>query len=91
MAINLFHDNCSYRGRGKTKNFCYQNQLSSRATTRQSCGTVARGVKGDAFSGPNIMFHYLSGPVSLGCDVIKYSISFFLSLTRLVGKIESYI
>lgn len=59
------------------------------ATTLQSCGTVARGVKGDAFSGLNIMFYYLSSPVSLDCAVIKYSIFFFLSLRRLVGKVES--
>ena len=33
---------------------CYQNQLLSMDTTRQSGGTVATCVKGEAFSGPNI-------------------------------------
>lgn len=78
---------CSYRGRDKNKNLL--SELLSLATTLQPCGTVATCMKGDALNGLNIMLHYLRGPASLDCDIIKYFISFFFSLRKLMGKGES--
>lgn len=78
---------CSYRDRDKNKNLL--SELLSLATTLQAYGTVAMCMKDDALHGLNIMLHYLSGPASLDCDIFKYSISFFFSLRKLMGKGES--